>query len=136
MQSFEGDIPYPPSLRQNLHSAGTDRAVNSDQVPPRLDFITALDTAARFTLYRSFSSALWPLIAGDFWKDRVVPLRKVLDSYIEPVLDASLKAHSEREALEGPKKGEDLDIEEYPTLLSYLVARTQDERLIKDEVML
>ena len=132
MQSFEGKIPYPPSSQKDIQSA----IGRPDQAAPqRLDFITALDTAVKYTVHRSPCGALWPLVAGDFWKDRVAPLRKVLDSYIEPLLDASLKEHSEKEMLEGPKKGEDSDVEEYSTLLSYLVTRTQDEKLIKDEVI-
>ena len=109
------------------------RADSDYQAPQGLDFITALETAIKFGIHRSICGTIWPLISGDFWKDRVVPLRKVLESFIEPMLEASLKAQVERESL-GESSKVDLVVEEYKTVLSYLVAQTQDKKLIKDEV--
>jgi hypothetical protein len=71
---------------------------------------------------RSFASLVtglpnttdWPLV--ELLKDKVAPLRRVIDRFIEPVM---LKALAEKTSEKNSKEGEDL------TLLAHLVRHTQ-----------
>jgi len=83
---------------------------------------------------RTSYGPMWPL--AEFWGDKIAPLRQILDSFIDPMLDISLQEHAKRE--QRVKDGE-LEIasdEEHRTVMDHLVSQIQDRKLIKDEVRL
>lgn len=69
----------------------------------------------------------------EFWKDDVNPLRKIMDSFTEPLMiDALAKRDKDMKSeARGERKVEDEDL----TLLSHLVKHTQDPKILKDELI-
>ncbi|PPR07844.1 hypothetical protein CVT24_002989 [Panaeolus cyanescens] len=70
----------------------------------------------------------WPLV--EFWGNKIAPLRKRMDEFIEPVMNEALRRREER-----LKKGNDDKEEEEMTLLAHLVNHTQDPTILKDELV-
>ncbi|EDR04959.1 uncharacterized protein LACBIDRAFT_303883 [Laccaria bicolor S238N-H82] len=68
----------------------------------------------------------WPL--GEFWKDKIKPLREVVDRFVEPLMCDAL-AKKQKEV--GDVKVEDDSV----TLLEHLVNHTQDTKILKDELI-
>lgn len=66
----------------------------------------------------------WPL--DEFWKNEVIPHRKVVDEFIEPVLVEALSKRAREMRVESKLSAdrEKADIEE-ETLLSHLLDQTQ-----------
>lgn len=61
----------------------------------------------------------WPLF--EFWNDKVAPLRKVMDEFTEPLIEAALAKRN----LELSRNGTDIKDDGSETLLDNLVNRTQ-----------
>lgn len=69
----------------------------------------------------------WPL--AEFWKDEVTPLRKAMDDFTGPVMEAALeKREKELSGQIDAKEGDET------TLLAHLVKNTQDPKILKDQV--
>jgi len=69
----------------------------------------------------------WPL--AEFWGDEVAPLRKAMDDFTRPVMEAALeKREKELSGQIDTKDGEET------TLLAHLVKNTQDPKILKDQV--
>ncbi len=66
----------------------------------------------------------WPL-GSEFWADKVSPMRKVMDEFAEPLLNAALDRRDERLANGGGKERQD----EATNLLDHLVDQTQGRLL-------
>ena len=60
----------------------------------------------------------WPL--AEFWKDKIAPLRKVVDDFTGPVLAAALEKRER-----GLNQEKDVVNDEDLTLLAHLVKHTQ-----------
>ena len=122
VDSLSAGIAYPPYAEyKNLptftnHSSNIfSRAFGQGQ---------SLATA-RFALVEQ-----WPL--AEFWKDKILPERKVMDNFMEPLM---LEALANRESrLKHAEMGDTIDNEDL-TLLSHLVRHTQDPKIIKDELI-
>lgn len=74
--------------------------------------------------YRARMGPNWPM--GEFWGDKIVPLRKTLEDFIEPPLRQALEQKKQRE-LVGDFKADESEGE---TLLENLVQETQGWHLI------
>ncbi|CAE6448865.1 unnamed protein product [Rhizoctonia solani] len=68
--------------------------------------------------------ALWPYM--EFFSDRTRKDMRVIDAFIQPILETKLRL-KEKDGLE--------DNEERETLIDHLVRLTDDEKLIKDELL-
>jgi len=69
----------------------------------------------------------WPL--AEFWGDEVAPLRKAMDDFTRPVMEAALgQREKELSGQIDMKEGEET------TLLAHLVKNTQDPKVLKDQV--
>lgn len=71
----------------------------------------------------------WPL--GEFWKDKIKPLREVVDRFVEPLMCDVLAKKQKKEKEVGDVKVEDDSV----TLLEHLVNHTQDTKILKDELI-
>lgn len=93
---------------------------------PSTTFINNFNEGQKLTMFRVSLNDNWPLL--EFWKDRVKPTRKVMDSFIEPFMRLALARREMELAGEIDRK------EEEETLLGHLVHQTQDPTILKDEV--
>ncbi|KIM42797.1 hypothetical protein M413DRAFT_444452 [Hebeloma cylindrosporum] len=70
----------------------------------------------------------WPL--GEFWEDRVKPLRKIMEEFTKPFLVTAL-AGVKKESSAAVKS----DNDHGDTLLAHLVHHTEDMNILKDELI-
>ena len=80
-------------------------------------FVEAFNEAQVLTATRTGMGADWPM--AEFWNDRVVSLREVMDKFTGPLMEAALVKRAKQ--LSGPTETE----EEENTLLAHLVKNTQ-----------
>ncbi|TFK35054.1 cytochrome P450 monooxygenase pc-3 [Crucibulum laeve] len=71
----------------------------------------------------------WPL--REFWKDEIKPDRRVVDKFVEPLLEQAI-TRKKAKALE---KTEIVEDEEALNLLDHLVNHTEDRTILKDELL-
>ncbi|KDR66458.1 hypothetical protein GALMADRAFT_259236 [Galerina marginata CBS 339.88] len=117
--SLSAGIPYPPA-----HVAKNPPSFYNH---PSTAFVNAFMQGLVFAAMRTGMGAEWPL--AEFTRDRVAPLRKVVDKFTEPLMQAALDQR-ERE-LSGKVKPTD----DEETLLAHLVKQTQDPKILKDELI-
>ncbi|KDR66459.1 hypothetical protein GALMADRAFT_259238 [Galerina marginata CBS 339.88] len=117
--SLSAGIPYPPP----------DAAKNPPSFynHPSTAFVDAFMQGLVLSALRTAWGPEWGL--AEFTKDRVAPLRKVMDKFTEPLMKAALD-HREKE-LAGEIKITDNE----ETLLAHLVKQTQDPTILKDELI-
>ncbi|PPR03000.1 hypothetical protein CVT24_012329 [Panaeolus cyanescens] len=118
--SLSAGIPYPSSASHK----NTDSFYNH----PSIKFQRAFNKGQYLASIRTGAGEKWRLF--EFWKDTVEPLRKVMDSFTEPMMREALEARERR--LNNPELGEK---NEENTLLSHLVNHTQDPKILKDELI-
>ena len=82
-------------------------------------FVKAFSEGQNYTALRSPLGNDWPLF--EFWSDKVVPLRKVMDKFTEPLMEEALA----RRNLELSENGADTKDDGSGTLLAHLVNHTQ-----------
>ena len=117
--SLSADIPYPVSaIHLNKPSFYNH---------PSTIFVKAFTEGQNLTAARTSFGNDWPLL--EFWFDKVVPLRKVMDNFTEPLMEEALAQRN----LELSKKGTDTKHDdEKDNLLAHLVKHTQGkESLLK-----
>lgn len=81
---------------------------------PSNTYVQSFVESQTLTTQRAAFASKWPLV--EFWKDKVKPHRKVVDNYIEPILNAELENKA--------REGEGEKDEEAGTFLSHLVQAT------------
>ncbi|QRW07239.1 cytochrome P450 family protein [Ceratobasidium sp. AG-Ba] len=111
-QSLSAPLPYP----------------NSPPTDDSASFAAAFGRAQEQLLMRFGTSILWPVIEM-FW-DRTGADMKVINAYVQPILREKL----EEKKRMGGKAKEEKD-EEKNTLLDHLVQFTDDESVIRDEII-
>ncbi|CAA7262215.1 unnamed protein product [Cyclocybe aegerita] len=116
VSSLSAGLPYPPSAA-HLTPA-------SYHTHPATVFTKAFSEGQLLASLRTGQGTEWRLF--EFWKDKVTPLRKVMDAFTEPVI---------KEALEKEEREKEVKDEEEGTLLEYLVKQTQDPKILKDELV-
>ncbi|KAJ7174420.1 cytochrome P450 [Mycena filopes] len=118
VDSISAGLPYPESSPL----ADAPSFLNH----PSNDFVRSFIQSQILTAQRASYGPHWPLL--EFWKDRVKPHRKIIDGYIDPILN---------EALAGKRAGGvDKEKEEgrEETFLSDLVKATDDKEVIRDAI--
>ncbi|KAG8733597.1 hypothetical protein FRC11_004833, partial [Ceratobasidium sp. 423] len=86
-------------------------------------FAAAFSSVQAQAVVRFTYGALWPYM--EFFSDRIRKDMRVIDAFIQPILEAKLNLK---------KKGALEEDEERETLIDHLVKLTDDEKLIKDEL--
>ncbi|KAF8185157.1 cytochrome P450 [Pholiota molesta] len=118
--SLDAGIPYPPS-----HTAHNSQSFYAH---PSTAFVKAFGEGQIVSLSRLGYGPQWRL--AEFGKDKVKPLRKIIDEFTEPLMKKALERR-EREV-----SGElDMKSEEDSNLLAHLVRHTQDPKVLKDELV-
>ncbi|PPQ95842.1 hypothetical protein CVT26_015972 [Gymnopilus dilepis] len=121
VQSIAAGLSYPPSE--------TAKNPSSFQLHPSNTFVKAFVEGQIQAAVRVGMGPLWPL--GEIIKDKITPLRAVIDDFADPFLRAALTEH------ENEVQAEISDAslhQEEETLLAHLVKHTRDIRILKDEV--
>ncbi|CAA7269185.1 unnamed protein product [Cyclocybe aegerita] len=116
VDSLSAGIPYPPA-----HAELTPASFHEHSSTV---FTTAFTKAQVIAAKRTGQGPDWPLF--EKLQDTIHPLRKIMDRYTEPVI---------REGVEKKvaEKGEKM--EEESTLLEHLLKHTQDQQILKDELV-
>ncbi|KAJ7618428.1 cytochrome P450 [Roridomyces roridus] len=82
VDSMAAGLPYPP----NSPLADSASFVNH----PSSTFVTSFMASQTLSVMRTPYGSRWPL--WEFWTDRVKPHRKVVNDFIEPILNRTLEA--------------------------------------------
>ncbi|KAF7331544.1 hypothetical protein MKEN_00033500 [Mycena kentingensis (nom. inval.)] len=122
VDSMSAGLPYPAS--SPLAMANSAEFDNH----PSNTYVRSFVQSQILTTQRAAFGSRWPLM--EFWKDRVKPHRKVIDDFIEPILNEAL----EGKAAKHDGGGEDGKAAEEGTFLSHLVAATDDKEIIRDSI--
>ncbi|PPQ70103.1 hypothetical protein CVT25_005608, partial [Psilocybe cyanescens] len=108
--SLSAGIPYHPSVvRENTTEFSNH---------PSTSFIKALTEGLLLAAGRLSMGYEWPL--SEFTKDRILPLRKIMDDFTDPLMKMALAKREQDLSLDKTP-----DEKEEPTLLSHLVNHTQ-----------
>ena len=113
--SLSANIPYPASAAHLNKPSFYNH--------PSTIFVKAFSEGQNLIAGRTAFGYEWPLT--EFWSDKVSPLRKAMDGFIEPLMEDAL---SKRE-LELSKNADDAkDDGENGNLLAHLVKHTQSKQ--------
>ncbi|EJD03501.1 CYP63 cytochrome P450 monooxygenase-like protein [Fomitiporia mediterranea MF3/22] len=115
-------LPYSPNL--TLSQEKNEQPRDTASV-----FAEAFKNAQLVVALRSRVGDLWPLF--EFWKDKTKDSMKIVDAFIEPILqDAVAKRKGPVSSFTSKK-----EIEEGETLLDHLINFTSDTKILKDEII-
>ena len=113
VESLSANIPYPPSAAHLNKPSFYNHPSNI--------FVKAFSEGQSLAIRRLSFGMDWPLL--EFWSDKVVPLRKVMDNFTEPLM---MEALARRNFELSTGKGVDAkDNDENDNLLAHLVRHTQ-----------
>ncbi|THH10403.1 hypothetical protein EW145_g1356 [Phellinidium pouzarii] len=113
-------LPYPPNAAPgDLHGNNA----------PSL-FSEAFAEAQLLLIRRTRYYSLWPLF--EFWEDKTQKHMKVINAFIEPMLQEAIKKKKEYMKTGSYREN---DIEQGDTLLSHLINITKDMKVLKDEIL-
>jgi len=119
VHSLSAGIPYPKHAEHKTPQSFYDHPSNI--------FVKAFSQGQVLSSLRLGMGPNWPL--AEFWKDEVAPLRKAMDDFTGPVMEAALeKREKELSGQIDAKEGDET------TLLAHLVKNTQDPKILKDQV--
>lgn len=110
MGSLSAGLPYPPK--------DTHKNTFSFYNHPSTVFVKAFTQGLYQSAIRTGLAEEWPL--AEFFQDKILPLRKVMDDFTEPLMKKAL-AKREKELADNNNPDE----QEAETLLAHLVNHTQ-----------
>ncbi|EIW81955.1 cytochrome P450 [Coniophora puteana RWD-64-598 SS2] len=120
--SLSAGLVYPPS------SVSGSAASAADEHPAN-KFAHAFVEAQKLSSKRGLFGSTWRL--REFWRDEVKEQMKVCRAFIDPILEEALARKRETRG----QSGEKVDAEEGETLLEHLVNCTEDQTVIRDEIL-
>ncbi|PPQ87646.1 hypothetical protein CVT25_011484 [Psilocybe cyanescens] len=120
--SLSAGIPY--------HSSVSKKNTREFYNHPSTPFVKAFAEGLILSTKRLSMGPEWPL--AEFTKDKVLPLRRIMDDFTDPLMRMAL---AKREQDLSSDKDATTDEKEESTLLSHLVNRTQDPKILKDELI-
>ncbi|KAH8829995.1 cytochrome P450 [Flagelloscypha sp. PMI_526] len=116
MHSLDSPLPYPHNTPFKNPADSTSR------------FLNAFNEAQLKTANRIILGDMWPL--AEFWEDTVAKQMSVIHGYLEPIIQDALRRKEEKQMseIQNEKDNE-------ATLIDFLVEKTSDPKLIRDEVL-
>ncbi|KAF7335780.1 hypothetical protein MVEN_02233900 [Mycena venus] len=118
VDSMSAGLPYPQS------SPLVD--LPSFFSHPSNAYVRSFVQSQILTTERIVFGSKWPL--REFWKDRVKPHRKIIDEYIEPILNEELEKKKAKTQEDGDEEQDER------TFLNHLVRRTDAKDVIRDSI--
>ena len=111
VKSLSESIAYPPSHRME--------DLESNSVPKRAhNFARSLQEGLVLTANRARYGRAWPLL--EFREDKLLKHKRVIDSFLEPIIEENLRRRAE-------KGHSEKDCKEDENLLEYLTRWTDSE---------
>ncbi|CAA7269188.1 unnamed protein product [Cyclocybe aegerita] len=117
--SLSAGISYPPTAER-------ENPVSFYNHPSRIFAQAFTDAQLRLAIRLGVGNE-WLLT--EFFGDKIHPLRKVMDDFTEPLMKAALKKRERDLQEKVDEKTEE------PNLLAHLVKHTQNEKILKDELV-
>ncbi|KAF9040810.1 cytochrome P450 [Panaeolus papilionaceus] len=124
VDSLAAGISYPKHASHKNHVTFHNHPSNS--------FLHAFNQGQHKVAVRGGGGRDWPFF--EFWKDEIVPLRKQIDAFTEPILKEALEKREQR-LKNKASNDDDKNDEEENTLLAHLVNHTQDPKILMDELV-
>ncbi|PPQ85711.1 hypothetical protein CVT25_002479 [Psilocybe cyanescens] len=118
--SLSAGIPYPPAHKERNSSLFYNH--------PSTSFVKAFTEGLWLVAERSNLGKEWSL--WEFNRDKITPLRRIIDDFTEPLLRKALDTHANDMNSEASLKHKD-----EVTLLEHLVKHTRDTKFLKDELV-
>ncbi|CAA7269186.1 unnamed protein product [Cyclocybe aegerita] len=118
--SLSAGISYP--------ACAAHKTPDSFYSHPSRVFVGAFAESQHLTSMRFGMGDEWQM--AEFLGDKIKPLRKVIDEFTKPLMKAAL----EKREKDLREKADEKNIEE-DNLLAHLVKHTQDEKILKDELV-
>jgi hypothetical protein len=122
-RTLSAGLPYPASSPLSNSPGFSNHSSNT--------FSDAFTSGQHYSIARVWKGANWPLV--EFWKDEVKPFRKIVDEFIEPVLQDALAKHARIEgkpSVERERTGGDEE-----SLLTHLLSHMQGFRIVYIETL-
>ncbi|KZV93250.1 cytochrome P450 monooxygenase pc-3 [Exidia glandulosa HHB12029] len=119
VDSMSADLAYPHNMQPPL---GYQRKKTSSD-----DFVQAFEDAKRVVATRLRLGGFWPL--AEMFRNPSQKPMEIIDAYIDPILQVALE---KKRLLKGSPTPTEKDAS---TLLDHLVEYTEDQKVIKDEIM-
>ncbi|KAJ6544204.1 cytochrome P450 [Mycena capillaripes] len=118
VDSLSAGLPYPHSSPLVDSPSFLNHPSNT--------YVRSFVQSQILTAERAAFGTKWPLM--EFWQDSVKPHRKIIDDFMEPILNEELDHKRAREQEDG--KGD----EEEKTFLGHLVQATDNKTVIRDAI--
>ncbi|KII89790.1 hypothetical protein PLICRDRAFT_565689 [Plicaturopsis crispa FD-325 SS-3] len=130
VNSLSAGLPYPSA---SLLPASPEH-LNNPEHPSNL-FAEAFADAQRLSSHRLRLGQNWPL--AEFWEDAVRVPMKVVDKFIEPIVEDAIRKKKAEGGAKLTEVAGDVkrEVAEGETLLDHLVNYTEDKKIIMDETI-
>lgn len=116
MRSLSARLPYPP-----LSSIYPAPPPSSECQHPSSRFVDAFLEGQLLSALRTRYGPSWAL--REFWKDRVSPLRAIIDEFSQPILEEAIKRNRARKEQNATGKEDEEALGD--NLLDHLVSQTE-----------
>ncbi|PPR04351.1 hypothetical protein CVT24_013203 [Panaeolus cyanescens] len=123
VEALSAGLPYPHNASYAPPLPRTARGDAANQ------FARAFLEAQEVISIRERMGWAWPL--AEIWKDKSAEPMKVVNAYIEPIVQAAL---AKRRSM-SPEEKEKTEVSDDDTLLDHLVRMTEDPVVLKDEIL-
>ncbi|KAH7929020.1 cytochrome P450 [Leucogyrophana mollusca] len=127
IHSLRGELPYPHNTRPEVKSVPDGDTAEAKTAEA---FARAFAGAQYAISQRFRMGPMWPLF--EISKDNTKEHMEVVNAYIEPILQNAINKQKARPSTDDASLQETLDED---TLLDYLVRRTTDITILRDEVV-
>ncbi|KAL4245150.1 cytochrome P450 family protein [Abortiporus biennis] len=124
VRSLSAGLPYPPNTPEAQHDNSASNPANQ--------FSSAFLEAQLACANRGRLAGQWPLF--EFFQDKVDKHTKVIDAFIDPILNAALDKKKSKSSTNSSKDKNEA-VGEDETLLEHLVNLTDDPVILKDETL-
>ncbi|EIW84585.1 cytochrome P450 [Coniophora puteana RWD-64-598 SS2] len=122
VDSLSAGLPYPYSVIPPEAPSGRGRTAE--------DFARAFSEAQFVIAQRPRKGWVWPLF--EVFGDKSEPAMRVVNAYIEPILQEAIER---QKALSAVEKKADTEVADDDTVLDHLVRQTTDLVVLKDEIL-
>ncbi|KAF7325137.1 Cytochrome P450 [Mycena kentingensis (nom. inval.)] len=133
VRSLDAGLPYPgPHYTTTPIEVVTSSGASVETETASSDaFSLAFQTAQTVIGLRNRFGDAWPLGRDDFWGDRMTAPMKLVRAFLDPILRDGVR----RAASDMDKERIEEDDGDSASLLDHLVRYTQDEQILRDQIL-
>ncbi|KAJ7056011.1 cytochrome P450 [Mycena amicta] len=135
VHSLDAGLPFPGPHYPSSNIPAPHETTSEEETNPASDaFSIAFQAAQTIIGRRNRFGAAWPLSKDEFWVDRIKRPMGVVRRYLDPILkDGVRRAVGVGGGIGGRK--DDYEVSEGESLLDHLVKYTQDQTILRDEIL-